>query len=829
MAIDVTTLALAKAYAKGLLESWSGSTGKNVTIESIVAIDGGNRITFGFTDDNGVAQEKALDVMDGKDGADGKNGTNGTNGKDGTSPVISVSTITGGHRITITDANGTKTVDVMDGSDGKNGNDGASGDDGVTPQFSIGTVETLEAGSAATASIVGTAEKPVLNLGIPKGKDGSSDSGGNADQTAECENLNLFYSALIRRKANPKEPLAITTYPGGADQPTHPKVLYFANGWNGHKYWMVYTPYPNNNSFQENPCITYSDDGINWSEEGISNPIISSQKGGCWWSDPHLVYIPETNTVELWVRWCSNGADGMENGWEGVYRLKSTDGVNWSEKEYLYHVVDTAWASVLSPSVIYDDGKYKIWFCYKRECLKYYESTDGTSWQHIKDISVNLTPLGNYKLWHFDMIKTDKGYEFVGCYQINGQFDRNNYIAYSWSADNHTYAPAVCILANGASGQFDDLELYRPTLVKIGNKYRMYYGAQKNIKIWHIGMVEAPNMGLLHELLAETSTVTLPEYSGSGDSGETEKTLASISATYSGGNVAVGTSLSSLTGIVVTATYDDGSTATVTGYTLSGTIAEGSNTVTVSYGGMTTTFTVTGIVDSGDDGITAVVNSFEESAWTKGYYYDKGVLKTTDGVYLSSFIMLPSEVQYVHCINTRNIWMCITYFDADKNYLGYDRGNGMNADNGGGGTLRTIALRTDVENATYYTVSAFAEKAYMYVDSRQDIDTVFVVANFTESRWHKGYYNDTGAVTTELNMYHSDCLPIATAGGMVTTTVTTDSYLRISYFDADLNYLEYDNGGGHNSSSIAVKTDITNAVYYAINCNTADKSAVSVT
>lgn len=78
-----------------------------------------------------------------------------------------------------------------------------------------------------------------------------------------------------------------------------------------------------------------------------------------------------------------------------------------------------------------------------------------------------------------------------------------------------------------------------------------------------------------------------------------EVTLSSISATYSGGDVAVGTAVTDLTGIVVTARYSDGSTATITGYTLSGTIAEGSNTITVSYGGKTTTFTVTGVAESG--------------------------------------------------------------------------------------------------------------------------------------------------------------------------------------------------------------------------------------
>lgn len=80
-----------------------------------------------------------------------------------------------------------------------------------------------------------------------------------------------------------------------------------------------------------------------------------------------------------------------------------------------------------------------------------------------------------------------------------------------------------------------------------------------------------------------------------------EVVLVGITAVYSGGNVPAGTSLDALTGITVTATYSDGSTANVTGYTLSGSIAEGSNTITVSYSGKTTTIVVFGeaVVEEG--------------------------------------------------------------------------------------------------------------------------------------------------------------------------------------------------------------------------------------
>ncbi len=61
-------------------------------------------------------------------------GEDGTDGEDGVSPIITVTPITGGNRVTITDAEGTKTLDIMDGTDGKdgsNGRDGTNGKDGA--------------------------------------------------------------------------------------------------------------------------------------------------------------------------------------------------------------------------------------------------------------------------------------------------------------------------------------------------------------------------------------------------------------------------------------------------------------------------------------------------------------------------------------------------------------------------------------------------------------------------------------------------------------------------------------------------------------------------
>ena len=48
-------------------------------------------------------------------------GANGSNGAAGISPTVSVTDISGGHRVTITDKDGAKAFDVMDGKDGQGG------------------------------------------------------------------------------------------------------------------------------------------------------------------------------------------------------------------------------------------------------------------------------------------------------------------------------------------------------------------------------------------------------------------------------------------------------------------------------------------------------------------------------------------------------------------------------------------------------------------------------------------------------------------------------------------------------------------------------------
>ena len=110
--------------------------------------------------------------------------------------------------------------------------------------------------------------------------------------------------------------------------------------------------------------------------------------------------------------------------------------------------------------------------------------------------------------------------------------------------------------------------------------------------------------------------------------------LTGLSATYAGGTVAAGTTLSQLTE-VVKATYSDGTTSEAltkgTDYTLSGTLTAGqANTVTVTgkgaYAGFTTSFLVTVEADA---------------TTTHSITYDS----TVDGAQTVTFTPMPTEVE----------------------------------------------------------------------------------------------------------------------------------------------------------------------------------------
>lgn len=280
--------------------------------------------------------------------------------------------------------------------------------------------------------------------------------------------------------------LPIYNYRGNT-QNVHPKVLFFPDSLWGHPYWMAYSPYPNGNPKYENPCVAFSDDGISW-QNIRKNPLdIPSNTYLRYNSDPHLLYNPNTQKLEVWFRYANE-----EFREERIYRMTSDDGQNWMPKELLLHNAGNGnCALYLSPTIYYDDGKYHIWtVCASPYSIKYYETPDGRDWQYVRSIKLTYQYNGkNFHPWHIDVIHCDGLYRMTVMVKENAP--GNTWcLFYSESEDNeHWSTPTIMLLPR--TNHWDE-QLYRSSLVKTEQGYKLYYSARRENK-YGIGLCQAPS------------------------------------------------------------------------------------------------------------------------------------------------------------------------------------------------------------------------------------------------------------------------------------------------------------------------------------------------
>ncbi len=289
---------------------------------------------------------------------------------------------------------------------------------------------------------------------------------------------------------NAKKPINTPTY-DGSNQAVHPKVLYFDKGWNGYKYWMGITPYPYGNDYFENPQILVSNDGTKFKTSNkINKPLFVPEdvsRGGHY-SDIHLCF--SNNYLEVYFRYNpgnknGKGPNNLENK---VYVTKSLDGKTWSKKQLILDK-NTLGENYdyLSPVINYEDGKYRIWFSNYNGNLYY---TETVNWKDFsKVVKCNFKDIDrNFKIWHQDLIKTDIGYEIVLNGYFGKEFNRQN-LYYSTSMDGIKFNSLKKIMSYSTNpNAFDNGMLYRSSMIKIKDRYYLYYSAMDTKKRWRIGL-----------------------------------------------------------------------------------------------------------------------------------------------------------------------------------------------------------------------------------------------------------------------------------------------------------------------------------------------------
>ena len=136
----------------------------------------------------------------------------------------------------------------------------------------------------------------------------------------------------------------------------HPSVLYFPDGWNGHRYWMAYTPYAGGTDGREDPCIAYSDDGDTWTvPEGAPYPLDDKPGSPTYNSDTNLVV--KDGVLHVFWRLFD---DTISSGQEQLLVRTSTNGVDWTPATVVYRSTKTV-RRLVSPSFQWDGNFWHLW------------------------------------------------------------------------------------------------------------------------------------------------------------------------------------------------------------------------------------------------------------------------------------------------------------------------------------------------------------------------------------------------------------------------------------------------------------------------------------
>jgi len=320
----------------------------------------------------------------------------------------------------------------------------------------------------------------------------------------------------------PKNPL--TTIPQyNADGVVHPDVVYFPDGKDGYKYWMVYTPFPPNS--EENPSIVRSNDGINWTDAGISNPVIKPGLSGTFNDlenpDPDFVYVSDynkwfmvwdpgdqaTNSRKIALAYSSDGKTWTQ--YQGASINGNTDPIILSGDD----VNGQSWerlgtTSKLScPTLLYENGIFYLYYVEEASGNNRGKAGLATfTWDNVANSIVNFTRnLGNpiidlpqdsefmSGIGHLNVAisPTNSGYYMYGVRQL---VDSSYELVLLISTDKVSWTNEGVVLETGPSGTWDSQYVYRssPTVDQTGkivlfnNTIQLFYsGVADN---WRIGV-----------------------------------------------------------------------------------------------------------------------------------------------------------------------------------------------------------------------------------------------------------------------------------------------------------------------------------------------------
>lgn len=178
----------------------------------------------------------------------------------------------------------------------------------------------------------------------------------------------------------------------------HPSIIRVEGGFGpqGFEYWQVITPYVYQNDQTENPYLYASHNGIDWEvPNGLTNPLAPSPGSATsHLSDVNILKVDQ----ELWIYYRETNKNTNTSV---LYRITSSDGVNWSPPTQL----SGALGESISPSIKKDGTGFVMWLVRTYGVITRFESTNGIAWFSGQDVTISSNYPSGKSPWHLDTIK----------------------------------------------------------------------------------------------------------------------------------------------------------------------------------------------------------------------------------------------------------------------------------------------------------------------------------------------------------------------------------------------------------------------------------------
>lgn len=230
-------------------------------------------------------------------------------------------------------------------------------------------------------------------------------------------------------------------------------------------------------------AVTFSDDGIHWDE-----PIITLERNPAsgWEDDLNRNCVVPVPGGEGYLMWYTGQARGKS--WIGIAHSK--DGIHFERfrnEPVLSPEADFEGESVMNPYVMYEDGKYRMWYAagetYEPNVICYAESSDGIHWEKYGQNPIfTCAPENEYeqnRIGSCHVLHEEDGYLmfYIGYRDIHtacvcAARSKDGITGWERMKENPLVVPT--------EGTWDENSCYKPTVIRgADGVYHLWYNGRR--------------------------------------------------------------------------------------------------------------------------------------------------------------------------------------------------------------------------------------------------------------------------------------------------------------------------------------------------------------